>query len=120
MCVRAPAARTDRESIHRAIVNLGRNAIQASSPGGRITVVTAQSKGRATLRVMDEGSGLASELEGRFFAPFVTGRNTGTGLGLALVKRVAEEHGGSITLANRDGGGAEATLSLPLDEKGET
>jgi len=118
--VGSAATRTDRESIHRAIVNLVRNAIQASSPGGRITVVAAQLEDRATLRVLDEGSGLDSELEGRFFDPFVTGRNTGTGLGLALVKRVAEEHGGTVTLSNRNGGGAEAVLSLPIDGKEET
>ncbi len=114
------STRADRESIHRAIVNLVRNAIQASPPGGRVTVMAEKSDGRALLRIQDQGAGLDPDLEGRFFDPFVTGRNTGTGLGLALVKRVAEEHGGSITLANRDGGGAEATLSLPLDEKGET
>ena len=114
------SARTDRESIHRAILNLVRNAIQASPSGGRVTVKAETSDGRAILRILDEGSGLDPELDGRYFDPFVTGRDTGTGLGLALVKRVAEEHGGTIALANREGGGAEATLSLPIDGEAKT
>ena len=63
--------------------------------------------------MIDEGKGLDPALGERVFDAFVTGRADGTGLGLSLVRRVAEEHGGSIELANRPEGGAEAILSLP-------
>ncbi len=118
--VGSAATKADRESIHRAAVNLVRNAIQASPPGGRVTV-TAETSGRsALLRIQDDGAGLDPELDGRFFDAFVTGRATGTGLGLALVKRVAEDHGGTVSLTDREGGGAEAILSLPIDGKAGT
>ena len=115
--VGSASTRTDRESIHRAVVNLVRNAIQASPRGGRVTVKAETSDGSVRLRIQDEGPGLDPDLEGRFFDPFVTGRDTGTGLGLALVKRVAEDHGGTVTLADLHGGGTEAILSLPIDGK---
>ena len=118
--VGSAATKADRESIHRAAVNLVRNAIQASPPGGQVTV-TAETSGRsALLRIQDDGAGLDPELDGRFFDAFVTGRTTGTGLGLALVKRVAEDHGGTVSLTDREGGGAEAILSLPIDGKAGT
>jgi signal transduction histidine kinase len=112
--------RTDRDSVHRAVVNLVRNAIQASPPKGRIVVQADMQNGKARLRIRDEGEGLDPRLDGRFFDPFVTSRNTGTGLGLALVKRVAEDLGGTVSLADLKGGGAEATLSLPIDGETET
>ena len=65
------------------------------------------------IAVSDEGPGLDAKLAERLFDPFVTGRAAGTGLGLALVKRVAEEHGGRISLDNRTQGGARAELRLP-------
>ena len=78
------------------------------------------SDGSVRLLIQDEGPGLDPQLEGRLFDPFVTGRDTGTGLGLALVKRVAEDHGGTVTLADLHGGGTEAILSLPIDGKAGT
>ncbi len=109
------SARIDRQSIHRAMINLIRNAIQASPSGGRIAVQAAEHNGMALIRIQDQGPGLDPELDGRFFDPFVTGRDSGTGLGLALVKRVAEDHGGSVTLVNLEDGGAEAVMKLPID-----
>ncbi len=111
--------KTDRESVHRAVVNLVRNAIQASPPNGRVAVQAEMRDGQARLRIRDEGEGLDPTLDGRFFDPFVTSRNTGTGLGLALVRRVAEDLGGTVSLDNLQGGGAEAILSLPIDREAE-
>ena len=106
-------AQLDRNAIRRSLINLVRNAIQATGEGGRIQITIGQSDSEVQLAVNDEGPGVDAALADRIFDPFVTGRAAGTGLGLALVKRVAEEHGGSISLENRDRGGATAKLRLP-------
>lgn len=106
-------AELDRNAIRRALINLVHNAIQATGEGGRIQITIGQSDSEVQLMVNDEGPGIDAALADRIFDPFVTGRATGTGLGLALVKRVVEEHGGSISLENRDRGGARANLRLP-------
>jgi len=103
----------DRDSIHRAVVNLVRNAIQASPNGGSVEVLVTDDTDHAILKVIDQGSGIDPAIAGRQFDPFVTGRASGTGLGLALVKRVAEEHGGSVDLQSHESGGAIAELDLP-------
>jgi len=101
------------DSMHRALVNLLRNAIQASPEGSHVRVLLAEGDHEATLQVVDQGPGLDPELEGRLFDAFVTGRTSGTGLGLALVRRVAEEHGGTVNLETHKEGGAIATLRIP-------
>jgi signal transduction histidine kinase len=108
----------EREAIRRALINLVRNALQASPEGGVVGVALERRDGRARVVVTDEGAGLDPEIAGRVFDPFVTARAEGTGLGLALVKRVAEEHGGSVALRNRPGGGAEAILEIGLEGEG--
>lgn len=106
-------ARVDPESIRRAVINLVRNAIQASGPGGEVRIDIAAHNGESMISVRDRGRGLDDSLGDRVFDAFVTTSADGTGLGLALVKRVAEEHGGQVTLANLDDGGAVAELRLP-------
>lgn len=117
-------ARVDRESLRRALVNLVRNALQASPPGGEVEVTvgtqrSARTSGRLWVRlaVGDRGPGVAPGFAERAFDAFVTTKASGTGLGLALVRRVAEEHGGRASLHNRPGGGAEALLELPLEKE---
>ena len=66
--------------------------------------------------VRDQGKGLDPGLDGRAFDPFVTTRARGTGLGLALVRRIAQEHGGTAEIHNLEGGGAEAVLDLIAGE----
>jgi signal transduction histidine kinase len=106
----------DRDAVHRALVNLVRNAVLASSQGGTVTLRLEREGGDAVMRVLDRGGGIPAELLPRVFDPFVTSRAEGTGLGLPLARRVAEEHGGSLAVTNREGGGVEATLRLPLAE----
>jgi signal transduction histidine kinase len=105
----------DREAVRRALINLLRNAIEASPEGSSIEIRVEPgdpAEGLARVRVLDRGEGLDPELGERAFEPFVTSRAEGTGLGLSLVRRVGEEHGGGATLENRSGGGAVATLEL--------
>jgi signal transduction histidine kinase len=108
----AQLAIVDREAVRRAVVNLVRNAIQASPRGSKIELQVEGDDAGIRIHVLDRGGGLAPGLADRAFDPFVTGRAAGTGLGLALVRRVAEDHGGWARLATRPGGGAEAVLEL--------
>ena len=66
------------------------------------------------LRVSDHGPGLPAELRERIFQPFVTGRDDGVGLGLALAHRIVALHGGNLRLEDRTGGGTRAVMLLPL------
>src|SRR5262249_31584101 len=99
----------------RAIPNLGLNACEAGSEGGPVEVVTRVEGGQALLEVLDRGRGVDESVRARLFQPYVSTKRRGSGLGLALVRDIAAQHGGSVTLENRDGGGAIARLSLPLD-----
>lgn len=111
-CDAAPV-QADPEALRGAVLNLVRNAIQASVPGSRIEVEVARPDGAARVSVRDRGEGIDPALAARVFDPFVTTRASGTGLGLAMVRRVAEEHGGRAWLAPRSGGGVEAGFEVP-------
>jgi len=104
----------DREKVRRAVLNLARNAVEATPDGGTVEIVgSAQAGGGASLEVLDRGPGLTAEARAKLFRPFFTTKERGTGLGLALAKKVADAHGGALELLPRDGGGTVARLSLP-------
>jgi len=108
----------DAEALRGAVSNLLRNAIQASPAGGRIEVTVAARRGAdggrtARVIVRDHGPGIDPDLLARVFDPFVTTRARGTGLGLAMVRRVATEHGGRSWLRNHPEGGVEAGIEIP-------
>ncbi len=106
----------DEEALRGAVANLLRNAVQASPAGGRIEVtVTARHEGNGSARiaVRDHGAGIDPELQERAFDAFVTNRSDGTGLGLAMVRRVADEHGGRSWLRGHPEGGVEAGIEIP-------
>jgi signal transduction histidine kinase len=109
----------DRHLLRRALVNLVLNAVDAMVDGGALVVTACGSKGGWELEVADSGPGLPADLQDRIFEPFVTTKETGTGLGLAVVYRVAEVHGGSITAVNCPEGGAAFTLRIPARQSKE-
>lgn len=112
-----PLARVDEHQLHQALVNLVSNAVQATGRRGPVQVrVTVEREGAQQLHiaVIDDGDGVPSELRERVFAPFFTTRAKGTGLGLAVVRRVAEAHRGSAVVERTPGGGATFLLRLPL------
>jgi len=117
----APAAEGtyDGPAIRRALLNLVRNAIEASPAGSALEIEVAPEGDRARIAVRDEGPGIAPGDEERLFEPFVTGHDGGTGLGLAYVRRVAEEHGGSAHLVRRPEGGTEARLVVACRRREE-
>ena len=104
----------DEAQLGQALLNLLLNAVQASVPGSTVQLVGEQSAGPTTITVVDSGRGMPpAELE-RACDPFFTTRPEGTGLGLALVAAVVQEHGGDLKLTSLVGEGTRATLILPL------
>ncbi|WP_141331588.1 ATP-binding protein [Myxococcus sp. AB025B] len=105
----------DAQRLEQVLVNLLTNAVDASPEGGRVELEAQAQEGRVHLRVLDRGHGIASELTQRVFEPFFTTKQPGegTGLGLALVAGIVREHGGTIQVDNRPGGGTSVTVSLP-------
>jgi two-component system, NtrC family, sensor histidine kinase HydH len=97
-----------------ALVNLLLNALDALPRGGEVSVEARPGAGGCNLQVRDTGPGVAPDLLARLFTPFVSGKPTGTGLGLSQARRVVEGHGGQIHAANQPGGGACFTILLPL------
>ncbi len=111
-----PAApcRGDPRRLQQVLLNLFLNARDAMPAGGRVTVALASADGRHRVTVTDEGSGLQGAARLRAFEPFWTTKDKGGGLGLAVSQRIAREHGGNLTLANRtDAPGCVAALELP-------
>ncbi|MEA2562646.1 MAG: two-component system, NtrC family, nitrogen regulation sensor histidine kinase NtrY [Acidobacteriota bacterium] len=107
-------ARFDAKLLGRAVRNLLENAMRASAGGGRVTVKVERQNGLARISVMDEGPGVRPENLPRIFDPYFSTHDTGTGLGLPIARRVAEEHGGSIAARNRPERGLEVVITLPV------
>jgi two-component system, NtrC family, nitrogen regulation sensor histidine kinase NtrY len=111
----APAVRADRRLLERAIVNLLENALQAVGEAGsiRVSLRTRDGGRRVEIEVRDSGPGVAPEVRDRIFEPFFSTKTSGSGLGLALVKKIAEDHGGGVSLESTAGEPTRALLWLP-------
>lgn len=96
----------DRFRIQQVLGNLLRNAIQAMPSGGRVTLAVIDSGSRVSVVVDDEGNGFSASALARLGEPFFSEKEGGMGLGLAVAKDICEAHGGSLSVENRDGGGA--------------
>jgi signal transduction histidine kinase len=102
----------DPDALKQVVLNLLLNAAEAMPRGGTVTLAGPGVDG-IEVAVIDEGDGLAPEVEAQAFEPFFSTKPQGTGLGLPLCRRIVEEHGGRILLANAPGRGAVATVCLP-------
>jgi signal transduction histidine kinase len=107
------SALLDGFQLKQAILNLVLNALQATPTGGHVTVRTAGDRSRLVVAVVDDGEGMSRETREKALTPFFTTREEGTGLGLPLVRRIAEQHGGSIEIASAPGEGTSVTLVFP-------
>ena len=103
----------DWDHVQAAVVNLLRNAKDATPEGGQILVSTLRDGGNVLIRVTDTGAGIAPELQGKVMDPYFSTKKSGTGLGLPTARRVAEEHGGSLRMQSEVGKGTQFTLQLP-------
>jgi signal transduction histidine kinase len=108
------SAELDRDQFQGVLVNLIFNALDAMPSGGRLDVrLACPAPGHLQLTIADTGPGIDAAVADRLFTPFTSTKATGTGLGLSVSRRVVEAHGGQLTAANRDGGGACFTVTLP-------
>lgn len=106
----------DPEQLHQVFINLLLNAIESMPQGGSLNVAATlgrPSKEQCQVLFCDSGPGIPEAVMGKMFEPFVTSKERGTGLGLAVSRRIVEEHGGKLTGANRPGGGALFIVELP-------
>lgn len=111
-CEAAPI-RGDRLLLTRAIHNLALNAREASPPQSAIEIEIGADADHVRLAVLDRGAGLPQDVRHRLFEPYVSTKRRGSGLGLSLVRDIVHQHGGVITLEDRQGGGAQALVALP-------
>jgi PAS domain S-box-containing protein len=109
-----PLVPMDARLVRQAVLNVAVNAVQAMPRGGTLTVRTLREDGAALLELEDTGPGIAEEVRNRIFEPFFTTKASGTGLGLAVVKRIVEGHGGEISVRSRPGEGTTFSLRFPL------
>jgi signal transduction histidine kinase len=103
----------DRFALGRVYRNLITNAIQATEPGGRVTIATGRAGDRVEIRVTDTGSGIPPERLSAIFDDFVTTKRRGLGLGLAISKRIVEQLDGTIDVQSEIGKGTAFTLRFP-------
>lgn len=106
--------RFDARLLQRAVRNLIENALRASAGGGRVVVRVEETDGVARIAVLDSGPGVPPDLLPRIFDPYFSTHDAGTGLGLPIAQRIAEEHGGGLTARNRREGGLEVVVTLPV------
>jgi signal transduction histidine kinase len=108
-----PRIPADAELLGRVVYNLLLNAAQATPPGGTITVKTRAVGETVELAVIDRGSGIAKKNLESIFNPFFTTRADGVGLGLAIVSKIVDEHGGHIEVESEEGSGSTFRVYLP-------
>jgi signal transduction histidine kinase len=115
----AGTLRGDADKLRRVLINLFGNALdafaEAKTPTPRLEIASGRNLAgtEVWLRVRDNGPGMDAEKLGRIWSPFYTSKQTGTGLGLALSKKVVEAHGGAIEASSAPGAGTEFIVTLP-------
>jgi signal transduction histidine kinase len=112
-----PQLYLDPDLFRTCLVNIIGNACEVLSEGGLLSVTGEVEAGEVVLRIADNGPGLPSELAERVFEPFFTTKAGGLGLGLALTRRVVEEHGGRIDFSSTPGAGSTVRIRLPVAGK---
>jgi PAS domain S-box-containing protein len=107
----------DAPQLQQVLVNLVKNAAQAMTTGGTLTLQTGESADAVWVSVADTGGGIPQEQINRIFEPFYTTKKKGTGLGLMIVQRIVRAHGGKIELESHVGRGTTFRIWLPLHER---
>jgi signal transduction histidine kinase len=104
----------DRVQVEQALINLLKNAHEAGGAAADVELNILCVGTDQRIEVRDRGAGMSQTVLAQALLPFYSTKRSGTGLGLALAREIAEAHGGRIQLANREGGGLSVILDLPL------
>lgn len=117
-----PRILADRESLRSVLTNLVINAVEAiDGEGGSIAInLSRANEDFVKVQITDTGCGIAADDIAKVFEPYFSTKDTGTGLGLAIVKKAIDDHGGTINVTSKQGTGTTFTITLPVQEKGET
>jgi signal transduction histidine kinase len=108
-------ALVDPRLIKQTVLNLMLNALQAMPNGGEMILSASGSDGQATIDVIDTGPGIAPDAKDKIFQAYYSTRKGGTGLGLAMARRIIEEHGGKLAVTSELGKGSDFRIVLPAD-----
>ena len=114
--------RGDEAKLQQVFLSIFKNACEAMTPGGQLTIHVSQHRaGRGIedqILIKNDGAPIPPEIVDNVFEPFFTTKKAGSGLGLATVKKIVEEHGGSITIGSAPGEGTTVTIRLPGVSRG--
>ncbi len=110
-----PPIQADAAMLYQSFLNILINAMQAMPDGGTIEIETRATRKSVTINFEDHGPGIPEAALKKIWDPFFTTKETGSGLGLGIVKNIIESHGGSIRIENRKQGGTRVSVELPVE-----
>ena len=109
-----PEILADSSMLYQAFLNILINAFQSMKNNGSITIRVGHNSGSIVINFIDTGEGVPDEVLKKVWTPFFTTKDTGTGLGLGIVKNMIESHNGTITITNEQSKGANVEIRLPV------
>ena len=109
-----PLILADADMLYQAFLNILMNAMQSMPDGGTIDIWAKGANHSVWVAFEDHGDGISNEIHEKIWDPFFTTKDKGTGLGLGIVKKIVEAHGGQIRIDNRSEGGARVSIRLPV------
>lgn len=107
--------RCSKDHMKQVVLNITKNAIEAMSSGDTLTLTVTSNKEHAQLQIIDTGKGIPKHIQKHLFHPFFTSKDTGTGLGLIICKRIIEMYDGNILIDSKENKGTTVHITLPLD-----
>ena len=110
-----PRLTVDERRLRQVLLNLVQNAIEAIGGDGEIVLETEREGNWLLIHVADDGCGMSQEQQRQIFRAFYTTKDEGTGLGLALARRIVRQHGGELSVTSTEGSGTRFSIRLPLD-----